>query len=68
MTWLGVVQLERGNADAARQSLIKASIFSLRYTDLVSQSMQDELYAIVRERFERLQRKLPPEKRQRTPI
>lgn len=52
--YLGLVQLDQGRFDEARQNLYRASLFNISFTELVSSPMREELYEAVMRRHEKL--------------
>ena len=53
-TYIGILQLETGQAKAARENLLRAAYFNIASTGDVEQSLAAELYAEVEKRSERL--------------
>lgn len=52
--YLAVTQLERGKYTEARKNLVRASMFNMRFVDLVSYPLRDEVYDEVMQRHRSL--------------
>jgi tetratricopeptide (TPR) repeat protein len=51
---IGELEIERGNIDAARESLIRAAMLNVMYVEVVDQPLRGEIYDAVMARAKRL--------------